>query len=142
MATEAGATVGLYLVNAIAGHEGTPGAPLLHLSLMVNAVTGAVTGQVVQTQAVAAPNDKIVIRVTGRVRKTGLGQYTQIVALQGEAVISFPPPAIGSYMVPFDAHFATTDQWKGVGGWTLGHTNVENVQIHSVGKASAVSASE
>jgi hypothetical protein len=122
--------VGLYLVRDIAGNQGMPGAPLLHLSLLVNAVTGEITGQASQTQAVPPPGDKIAIsNITGTVRSTGLGKYTKIVYLEGSAVISFPPPAIGSYLAPFNAHFAVDDKWEGVGGWTLGNTVVNNVPI-------------
>lgn len=124
-------SVGLYLVNGTGGKIGTPGAPLLKYSLLVNAVTGAITGQAVQTQALAAPYNEIHIsNITGQVRATGLGSYTKVVTLTGSAVISFPPPAIGSYLAPFSAHIAVDNAWNGVGGWTLGNTNVENVPFH------------
>jgi len=130
MPTDTGNKLGLYLVNAVAGNQGTAGAPLLHLSLLVNSATGAITGHAMQTQAVQPPGDKIVVgNVTGSLRSTGFGQYTQVVSLTGSAVISFPPPAIGSYLAPFTAHFATDQHWNGVGGWTLGATNVNDVPI-------------
>jgi hypothetical protein len=130
MAKTKESAIGLYRVCGIAGNEGTPGAPLLHFELLVNAASGAITGQCVQTQAVAPPHDKVVINnVTGKLRHTGLGKFTQIVFLQGTAVISFPPPAIGSYLEPFDAHFAIDNEWNGVGGWTLGNKSVENVPV-------------
>jgi hypothetical protein len=132
MPTDTGNKIGLYLVNGVAGNEGTPGAPLLHFSLLVNAVTGTITGQAVQTQAVPPPGDKIVVgNITGIVRSTGFGHFTKIVALEGSAVISFPPPAIGSYQAPFSAHFALDDKWNGTGGWTLGNTAVNNVPVKS-----------
>jgi len=124
--------LGLYLVNGVAGKEGMPGAPLLHFSLLVDAPTGKVTGHAVQTQAVAPPGNEIKINdISGMVRATGLGKLTKIVALEGSALISFPPPAIGSYLAPFSAHFAVDDAWNGVGGWTLGHTSVEDVPVKS-----------
>jgi hypothetical protein len=133
MPTDTGNNIGLYLVNGVAGNENTPGAPLLHFSLLVNAVTGAITGHAVQTQAVAPPGDKIVVsNITGTVRDTGFGHFTKIVYLEGSAVISFPPPAIGAYLAPFDAHFAIDDKWNGTGGWTLGHTAVNNVPVKAV----------
>jgi len=133
MPTELKNKIGLYLVCGIAGNEGVPGAPLLHFSLLVNAATGAITGHATQTQAVAPPNDRIEIsNVTGQLRHTGLGPYTQIVSLEGSAVISFPPPAIGSYLVPFRAAFAIDNQWNGRGGWTLGRTEVADVPVKSV----------
>jgi hypothetical protein len=133
MAGIAADNVGLYLVSGVAGKEGTPGAPLLHFHLVVNAVTGAITGQAVQTQAIAPPGDKIYIsNVKGMLHHTGIAPYTQVVSLEGSTVISFPPPAIGSYLAPFDAHFAVDDQWNGIGGWTLGSTTVNNVPVKSL----------
>lgn len=124
--------VGLYVVNGVAGNQGVPGAPLLHFSLLVNATTGAVTGHAQQTQAVPAPYNQINIgNITGQVHAAGLGKITKLVTLQGSAVISFPPPAIGSYLAPFTAHFAVDNEWDGQGGWTLGTHTVENVPVKS-----------
>jgi hypothetical protein len=143
MPTDTGNNIGLYLVNGIAGKENTPGAPLLHFSLLVNAVTGAITGQAVQTQAVAPPGDKIVVsNITGTLRYAGLGPFTKLVHLEGHAVISFPPPAIGSYLAPFDAHFAINNEWNGVGGWTLGNTDVNDVPVRAVSAGATASASQ
>lgn len=124
--------LGLYLVKCGAGNFGEPGAPLLQLSLLVNASTGSVTGQAEVTQAVKAPGDKVRIsELTGRVQASGFGEYTKLVALQGTATIALPPPAIGSYQTPFSAHFAINDAWTGKGGWTLGHQTVDNVPIRA-----------
>jgi hypothetical protein len=142
MPIDTGNNIGLYHVDGVAGREGTPGAPLLHFSLLVNAVTGAITGQAVQTQAVAPPGDKIVVgNVTGTLRYAGLGHLTKLVHLQGSAVISFPPPAIGSYLAPFDAHFAIDNEWNGVGGWTLGNTAVDDVPVKSLAAGAATGQS-
>lgn len=123
-------TVGLYQYCAVAGNEGTPGAPVLHLSLLVNAVTGKVTGHGTQTQAVSPPGDKIDINISeGKIRATGLGEINKVMALKGSAVVSLPPPAIGSYLAPFEAHFGLYENMDGAGGWTLGTTDVDNVPI-------------
>jgi hypothetical protein len=122
--------VGLYLVHGTAGNVGLPGAPILHFSLMVNAVTGAVSGQARQTQAVQGPmGDVLIGNVTGQLRPAGLGKYTKIVCLQGSTVLSVPPPAIGSWLAPFSAQFAIDDAWGGTGGWTLGDRSVDNVPV-------------
>jgi hypothetical protein len=124
--------IGLYLVNGVAGNEGMPGAPLLHFSLLVSTPTGTVTGQAEQTQAVAGPASKIHIgNITGHIRAAGLGKYTQLVTLQGSAVMSLPPPAIGSFLIPFHAHFAIDGAWTGVGGWSLGSHVVNDVPVHA-----------
>jgi uncharacterized protein DUF1842 len=131
MANPKGA-MGTYLVNGVCGNEGTPGAPILHFSLVVNAATGAVSGQAQVTQAVAPPYGEINIsNVTGQIHGAGLGPITQLVALQGQAFVSVPPPAIGSFLEPFQAHFAINGDWQGRGGWTLGKQTVNDVPVHT-----------
>ena len=125
-------TIGLYRYCAVAGNAGTPGAPILHLSLLVNAASGKVTGQAVRTQAVAPPGNEIhVSNVEGQMRATGFGEYTKVMALRGTAVVSVPPPAIGTYLLPFEAHFALHSDLDGAGGWTLGNTEVNDVRLQS-----------
>jgi hypothetical protein len=132
MATQKVGNVGLYLVNGIAGRVGTPGAPILHFSLLVNAVTGAITGHARQTQAVAPPSGDIPIAIkSGQLHRTTTGPAQLLVSLSGDGLVSFPPPAIGSYLAPFSASFALHDNWDGVGGWTLGTEHVENVPVKS-----------
>lgn len=123
--------VGLYKVDLVAGNEGLPGAPILRMSLLVNATNGQVTGQGVITQAIES-GDVPIRKITGQVRSTGFGEYTKIVSLEGEGFVSFPPPAIGSYLAPFTSHFAIDDSWDGKGGWQLGNSEpVEDVPFHS-----------
>ncbi len=123
--------MGLYMVNGSAGNEGVPGAPILNFTLLVNAVTGDVTGHATQVQAVEAPENEIKIGdITGKVQATGFGDYTKVVALKGTGIVTLPPPAIGSYAVPFTAHFAINDKWEGRGGWSLGAEKVEDVPVH------------
>jgi Domain of unknown function (DUF1842) len=130
MASSTAIDVGLYLASGVGGNQGMPGAPLLHFHLVVNAVTGAITGQAVQTQAVAPPGNQIAIsNIKGVLHHTGLGPYTMVVSLEGSAIISFPPPAIGEFLAPFNAHFAVDDQWNGIGGWTLGATKITDVPV-------------
>ena len=124
--------VGTYLVNGTAGKVGTPGAKILHFTLVVNAVSGKVTGQAKQTQAVQGPASEISIQITaGHVRATGLGKFTKVVWLSGNGIESVPPPAIGTWLVPFEASFAIDDSWNGVGGWTLGGSSVDDVPVKS-----------
>ena len=132
MATQKTGNVGVYLVNGIAGRVGTPGAPVLHFSLLVNAVTGAITGHARQTQAVAPPQGDIPITIkSGHLHRTTTGPAQLLVSLSGDGFVSFPPPAIGSYLEPFSAIFAVKDNWDGVGGWTLGTHHVEDVPMKS-----------
>ena len=78
--TETSAKLGLFRVVATAGNEGTPGAPILHLEMLVNAVDGTITGQGKQTQAVAAPYDDIPITFTGKLR---MSMHRAMVSGQG-----------------------------------------------------------
>jgi hypothetical protein len=54
---------------------------------------------------------------------------TQVVALEGEYVQSFPPPAIGSYLAKFTAHMAIDNNWNGTGGFTYENHDVNDVPV-------------
>lgn len=122
----------LYMVQCTAGNVGTPGAPILHLQLLVHAATGKVTGQAAITQAIAPPGGHIIIHnVTGQVRKLGFGHgpVTQVVALEGTYGQAGPPPTEIVVQVPFRAHFATDSHWNGRGGFEYGAHQIEGVPI-------------
>ncbi len=138
MPTDTGNNIGLFLVNLLAGKEGLPGAPLLHLSLTVNAVSGTVTGQGKQTQPVTPPSGNIpIFDITGRVNKftyiiRDVPCEIQVVALKGTAIIPFPPPAIGEQYLPFEAHFVVDAEWSGSGSWKIGAKDIKDVPIKEV----------
>lgn len=123
--------IGTYLVNGIAGNEGTPGAPILRFSLVVNAASGKVNGQVQLTQALPPPYGQVEMSVSGQIHGAGFGPITQLVALEGETVVSVPPPAIGSYLAQFKATFAINGDWQGRGGWTFANQTVSDVPVHT-----------
>lgn len=130
MATETTTPLAVVRMNEMAGNVGTPGAPVLYLYLVRDTESGYVSGHAVQTQALQAPWNRIVINnITGMLRSTGFGKYTQVLSLSGSAVVSLPPPAIGSFTLPFSAHFALEANGTGTGGWTLGANQVNNVPI-------------
>ena len=120
---------GAYLANGTIGNVGMPGAPIATFSLVVVPSQHTVTGTVVITQAVNGPDNHIVISVKGKIYATGFGQFTQVVSLHGQYVQSFPPPAIGSFLADFDAHFAIDNAWNGTGGFTYWKNTVENVPV-------------
>jgi hypothetical protein len=129
MAEQKTDNIGLYQLCLTAG-TGKPGAPTLQLQLLVNAATGRITGQGVQTQAIAPPGNQINIsNITGVMHSAGFGGITKLIALRGQAFISFPPPAIGSYIAPFEAAFATDNNFAGHGGWHLGTTVVGDAPV-------------
>ena len=122
----------LYLLKGIAGNEGVPGAPLLHFYLTVNSETGAVTGHAKQTQAIPPPNNVIPIdNIKGRLRNLGLGSYIKVVYLEGRAIVSLPPPAIGELVLPFEAIFVFNNDWKGKGSWSIGNKHVDDVPVEA-----------
>ncbi|MDI9339301.1 MAG: DUF1842 domain-containing protein [Sediminibacterium sp.] len=121
---------GAYLVNGTAGNLGMPGAPIMHFSLVVVPSQNSVNGTVHITQVIAPPYGDIVIRnVKGTIRSTGYGKVTQVVYLEGEYVVSVPPPAIGSYLAHFSASMAIDDNWNGMGSFSYGGNDVENVPV-------------
>lgn len=121
----------LYRVTGTAGTPGTPGAPILHFDLLVAAATGKVTGHVSITQAIPPPNGNITLTVSGQVRGAGFGPVTQLVALTGTYPYSLPPPAIGTFMESFSAHFAIDAKWNGRGGFSYGGHDVNDVPVRS-----------
>ncbi|MCF6458359.1 DUF1842 domain-containing protein [Pseudoalteromonas sp. MMG024] len=57
---------------------------------------------------------------SGHLHATGLGTSTKVAALTGNAVVSFPPPAIGSYQTNFTASLSVDDNWNGTGSFSVG----------------------
>lgn len=123
-------------IDLLAGNLGTPGAPILTLSLIYNVdqEDGQLSGIAVISQAIAPPNGRIVIKnVSGPVHGLGLGgKETRVFSLKGEYVQSFPPPAIGEIVEKFTATFATDNNWKGHGTFAYGGHVVHNVPVKQV----------
>jgi hypothetical protein len=120
---------GLYRACGTVGNAGMPGAPILHYSLLVDAPTGAVSGVVHITQAIAGSGSNISVNVKGQIRGLGFGPITKLVSLEGEYVQSVPPPAIGSYLGKLTAHLAVDNNWNGRGGFEYGPNHVEDVPV-------------
>ena len=122
---------GYYIVDLEVAPEGgmMPGAPNLTLKLGVNATNGEVNGQATITQAVAPPNGEHQFPVSGTIHHTGFGEDTLLVALTGQYVQSVPPPAIGSYLVPFSAALAVDKGWSGTGSYSFGHSRMSRCKV-------------
>lgn len=114
---------GTYLAKGTIGNVGTPGAPIVHFSLMVTPSTHKVSGQVFVTQSVEGGDYSG--NVEGTIYSTGLGKVTQIVSLKGG--LSVPPPAIGVF--PFEATMAIDQAWSGTGGFSYMNVHVEDVPV-------------
>lgn len=131
-AVESKVIAGAYLTKGTIGNLGMPGAPIAHFSLVVVPSSNSVSGTVEITQAIEGPESNIIVRnVTGQIRATGYGKVTKVVSLEGEYLVSFPPPAIGSYLAKFSAHMAIDNDWNGKGGFTYGNSNVDDVSVKS-----------
>lgn len=123
---------GAYLTKGTIGNVGMPGAPIAHFSLVVVPSTNIVSGTVEITQAIEGPESNIVVKnVKGHIRATGYGKVTKVVSLEGDYFVSFPPPAIGSYLGQFSAHMAIDNEWNGQGGFSYGNNNIEDVPVKS-----------
>lgn len=118
-----------YLTKGTIGNVGMPGAPIAHFSLVVAPHTGKVSGMVEIAQAINRP--PINVHVTGTIRYTGYGQVTQIVNLEGEYAVSVPPPAIGTYLEKFSAYLDIDNTWNGIGGFSYGNTDIQDVPVNS-----------
>jgi len=128
-ATTATNLLNTYLVAGSAGDEATPNAPILRFALLVNDISGQVAGQAQVTNESVEYN---IGNVAGHIQSAGLGSITKLVALTGEAFYTLRPPAVGTFMLRFQANFAiVNDSWDGVGGWTLGGQAVDNVRVSS-----------
>lgn len=68
---------------------------------------------------------------TGLFHSTGFGVITKIGTVKGQAVVSFSPPAIGSYLAPFSASFEVDNGWCGKGHFSVG-TNTYECQVTMV----------
>lgn len=125
--------IGAYLVKLQIGDLGTPGAPILHFAGVVNAPTGAINGTAEITQAVAPPNGDLHIpHVTGQIRHLGFGEDKIIATLAGQYLVSFPPPAIGSYLAKFEAVLHVDKSWNGKASFTYGGHTIDDVPVKVV----------
>ncbi|MGU3390523.1 DUF1842 domain-containing protein [Sphingomonas sp. M1A8_2b] len=125
--------VGYYLVKLQVQHGGFAGAPVLHLDLGVNAVSGQVIGSAQITQALPPPYGTTIIpHVTGAILHTGFGHDTLLVHLTGQYYVSFPPPAIGSYTAHFSVALAVTKDWNGKGSFEYNGNVITDCTVKNV----------
>ena len=109
--------------------EMMPGAPSLTLKLGVNATNGEINGTATVTQALPPPNGERAFPVSGTMHHTGLGTDTLLVSLTGHCVESVPPPAIGSYLVPFSAALAVPKNCAGTGSYSLRSLSMSHCNV-------------
>jgi hypothetical protein len=126
--------IDLYLVKLLVGDEGTPGAPLLHISAAVDAPTGEITGQAEITQTVDPPEGNIRINdLRGQIHYLGFGEPLRAVALTGSFRYLFPPTQPGQGVGQFSAALVVEeDRWNGRGSFTYGDHKVDDVPVRAV----------
>ena len=115
----------LYLVN-LNFKSGVVGGGSMTLQLAVDPVTGSINGRAngsIQEGTQHSPT--FTASASGHTHSTGLGDITKVGAVSGQAVVSFPPPAIGSYLAPFSASFAVKEDWSGSGKFSVGDNTYE-----------------
>ena len=118
----------LYLVNLEFSTENFGGASM-KLQLAVDPVNNTITGcadGTIEEGTQFSPN--FAASAAGHIYSTGLGGITKIGAVSGQTVVSVPPPAIGSYLVPFSANFAVDNDWNGEGNFSVG-TNTYTCKV-------------
>jgi len=119
--------VGTYLAKLLVGND-EPGAPILHLDLLVDAVTGRIVGHGQITQAIAPPNGTIKLNnITGKLREVTLPPENRLVSLKGS--YTDPPAAI---VLGFSATLAVDgENWTGRASFTYGPHVVTDVPVRS-----------
>jgi hypothetical protein len=116
------ATVGLYLLKLrFTPKHGMVGAGSMTLAVTVDAVSGDLNGQANGSILEGSEySSSFSADAKGAMHSTGYGSVVRVGAVHGEAFVSFPPPAIGSYLAPFSASFQVDDTWQGTGQFTVG----------------------
>ena len=115
----------LYLVK-LNFKSGKVGGGSMTLQLAVDAVTGTLNGRgdgTIQEGTQHSPT--FTSSASGHLHSTGFGKITKVGAVTGQAVVSFPPPAIGSYLAPFTASFGVDNEWSGTGKFSVGTNTYE-----------------
>ena len=122
----------LYIVN-LNYNSGVVGGGSMKMTVAVDPVRGSISGGAEGTILEGtqhAPTFKG--SGDGHLYNTGFGENTKLGTISGRAVVSFPPPAIGSYEAPFTASFAVDNAWNGKGKFSVGPHTYE-CQVEKVG---------
>lgn len=110
----------LYLVK-LQFKSGVVGGGSMELQLSVDPKTGALNGRANGAILEGTQHSpQFTSSASGHMHATGYNDVTKVGAVTGQAIVSFPPPAIGSYQSPFTASFAVDNQWNGKGSFSVG----------------------
>jgi hypothetical protein len=120
-ATPQASNVDLYLLK-LSFIPKVLGAGSMTLALTVNAVSGTLHGQARGKLQEGTKNPStFTADASGVLHSTGFGPNVKVGSVRGQAFVSFPPPAIGSYLAPFSASFSLDADGKGTGQFSVGH---------------------
>ncbi|WP_440053291.1 DUF1842 domain-containing protein [Pseudoalteromonas sp. T1lg65] len=102
------------------------GGGSMEIQLVVDAVSGSINGaghgRILEG---TEHSPTFTASGAGHMHATGFNQVTKVGALTGKALVSFPPPAIGSYEAPFTASFAVDNSWNGDGKFSVGNSTYD-----------------
>ncbi|KPH56679.1 hypothetical protein AMS58_01145 [Pseudoalteromonas porphyrae] len=110
----------LYLVK-LQFKSSVVGGGSMEIQLAVDPVTGSLNGRAngsIQEGTQHSPH--FTSSASGHMHATGFNGVTKVGAVTGQAVVSFPPPAIGSYQSPFTASFGVDNEYNGKGSFSVG----------------------
>jgi hypothetical protein len=118
----------LYLVKLdFRPKPGITGAGSMTLELTVDPMSGSMHGQAKGTILEGTQHaPRFTAIASGHMHSTGLGHVTKTGAVSGQAMVSAPPPAIGTYLAPFSASFAVDNDWNGTGKFSVGNDTYES----------------
>jgi hypothetical protein len=125
--------IGLFQLDLFASNN-MPGSTSFHMALLVHPSDESVTGFVEISAALGPkyPNSKVYVTGTYQELVFG-GTVTKVLVLNGDYVYSFPPPAIGSALLKFNAVIHLDSNWDGTGNYTWGFNQKEsNVPTNQV----------
>lgn len=131
MAIKHGSIANAYLVKGTIGDTTKLGAPIVQFALVVTPNNQEVSGGIhihdgTQTGSYTG-------KVTGALHAAGLGNYTQVVALNGSIHPDGPMPLV----LPFQAHMALDTAWNGIGGFHYAGVHVDDVPVRDLVQAAA-----
>lgn len=120
-----------YLVKGVIGNTAALGTPIVQFALVVTPGNREVSGGIHIYNG--KQGDTYTGKVTGALHAAGLGNYTQVVALNGSICPDGPMPPV----LPFQAHMALDVHWQGIGGFHYAGVHVDDVPVRELAAPSA-----
>ncbi|CAM1366650.1 conserved hypothetical protein [Tenacibaculum litopenaei] len=116
-----------YIAKGTIGNTNLPGAAIAYFSLDISQQTKSVSGVIEVSQPIT--QSVIKINVVGAVKPSITKHGNSRIELIGEFVVSINPPASGTYLEYFTAYLDIDANWQGLGGFSYGKYEVNDVPI-------------